>query len=120
LKEVFIERKEFAIRYEEGQDSACRKEVSEFNHKITEIRERLNFNANYFATLRSQLLHPCFRAAACFLSNRDDNYVKEADATLAIRELSITDRFFYAWRFCRSEDFEQFKNSLLDNYASFW
>jgi hypothetical protein len=46
--------------------------------------------------------------------------VKEADPTLAIREISITDRFFYARRFCRSEDFEQFKAGLIDNYATFW
>jgi hypothetical protein len=70
LKEVFMERKEFAIRYEEGPEGTCRKEVSEFNQKITEIRERLNFNANYFAALRGRLSHPCFRACACFLSNR--------------------------------------------------
>lgn len=65
-----MERKEFAIRYEEGKEETNRKEVGEFNQKITEIRERLNFNADYFACLRGRLAHPCFRAIACFLSNR--------------------------------------------------
>lgn len=38
LKEAFMERRAFAIRYEEAQDPNSRKEVMDFNQKITEIR----------------------------------------------------------------------------------
>lgn len=55
-----------------------------------------------------------------FLGNREDNFLKEQDQTIQINELSIVDRFFYAKKFYRNEDFEVLKKQLLDNYAKNW
>ena len=53
--------------------------MKDFNQKITEIKERLNFNANYFSFMKKDLKNTFYFAVACFLSNREDNYIKFSD-----------------------------------------
>ena len=81
------------------------------------LREELNFAASYFGFVRETLTNPYYRAIALFLGNREDNYIKTEDPTIAIEDISIVDRFLYARKFYRSEDFEHFKTRLTEGYT---
>lgn len=78
------------------------------------------FGSNYFLFIRDSFKNKFYYAIALFLGNREDNFVKEHDKTIRIEEISIVDRFFYARKFFRNEDFEALKKQMLDSYGTIW
>lgn len=82
LKEVFIDRKEFSIRF---QDEHINKmQESDFNSKISEVKQQLLFICNYFQFVKEGYKNKFYYAVAHFLCNREDNYVKESDEIVII------------------------------------
>ena len=56
-------------------------------------------------TVKNQFKNQYYMAISIFLGTRQDNYAKENDEIIRLKEISITDRFFYAKMFFRNEDF---------------
>ena len=77
MKDKFIDRKNFAINLE--QDHSNKKEEVDFNNKITEIKQQLYFGSNYFQFIKNKFKNKYYQAAAIFLGNREDNFLKDQD-----------------------------------------
>lgn len=112
LKEKFVDRKEFPIKMEEGHSN--KREEKDFNNKISEVKQQLYFASSYFQITHPNFSNRTYASIAAFLKNREDNFVKEEDdPTIKERQLSIVDRFLFAKRFYRHEDFEHLRKRLI-------
>lgn len=64
------------------------------------------FATNYFEFIKPNFKNQIYYSIAVFLSNRQDNFVKDHHNPSILNEnISIVDKFFYAKRFYRNEDF---------------